>query len=350
MKISAQVWSLAAGVLLAAACFGIATVRSDEPTADTVGAIDGETISVQGPLSVDTVNGRVKTVLRSGSDVRVKSGQAQIDLVEGGNITICGPAHFSVLKSGSSLTVALDSGIIRARVEREPALTVYTAQIQAKLLAIGGRAQDALVGFDAAGDLCTRATAGALRLENQLSGQNIVVPEGGDILVPNGQLENLRNSSGRCSCEPRVAKVIAAAPVPAPEPSVEISRPATPEELRKKESEIVSSAAEKLTAKEAPVYRVLMPPLSYDATAKVQRDDFDPKFILLVRRARVRPTLIFHGRVEGDPVVADSSAPASKDPPNSGTQTPAQIPSQPAPKADTSIYGRVRAFIHRLFS
>jgi hypothetical protein len=340
---------LAAGVLLTAAHLGVATVRSDEPAGDTVGAIDGETISVQGPLSVDTVNGRVKTVLRSGSDVRVKSGQARIDLVEGGQITICGPAHFSVLKSGGSLTVALDSGIIRARVEREPTLTVYTAQIQAKFLAIGGRAQDALVGFDVAGDLCIRTTTGALRLENQLSGQSIVVPEGGDILVPNGQLENLRNSTGKCSCEPRIAKAIPVS-APAPEPSVEISRPATAEEIHKKESEMISPAAEKPAVKEEPVYRVLMPPLSYDATAKVQRNDFDPQFILLVRRARVRPTLIFHGRVEGDPVVAQTSAPAPKEPTDSTALPPAQIPSQAVPKADSSLYGRVRAFFHRLFS
>jgi len=41
-----------------------------------------------------------------------------------------------------------------------------------------------------------------------------------------------------------------------------------------------------------------MPPLIYDANAKVQ-PEVDPKMIVLVRRVRVRPTLIFRGRVEG---------------------------------------------------
>jgi len=41
-----------------------------------------------------------------------------------------------------------------------------------------------------------------------------------------------------------------------------------------------------------------MPPLIYDANAKVQ-PEIDPKMIVLVRRVRVRPTLIFQGRVEG---------------------------------------------------
>ena len=51
-----------------------------------------------------------------------------------------------------------------------------------------------------------------------------------------------------------------------------------------------------------------MPPLHYDANAKVQQD-YDPNLIVLVRRARVRPTLIFQGKVEGDPVVAQAAAP-----------------------------------------
>ena len=41
---------------------------------------------------------------------------------------------------------------------------------------------------------------------------------------------------------------------------------------------------------------------------KVQ-DDFDPNLIVLVRRVRVRPTLIFQGKVEGDPIVAQATPP-----------------------------------------
>jgi len=42
-------------------------------------------------MSFEVVQGQAKTVLRSGSDVRVKSGAARIDLIEGGQISICGP-------------------------------------------------------------------------------------------------------------------------------------------------------------------------------------------------------------------------------------------------------------------
>ena len=147
------------------------------PLGDAVGAIDGESISVEGPMSVEVVQGKVKTVLRSGSDVHVKAGQARIDLVEGGSITICGPAHFSVLKSGGSLTVALDTGTIHAHLESDQPLTIYTAQIQAHPISIGNGPEDTLVGLDASGAMCVRANKGAVRIEQQLTGQSVVIPQ-----------------------------------------------------------------------------------------------------------------------------------------------------------------------------
>jgi len=102
-------------------------------------------------MSVGVVDGKVKTVLRSGGELRVKSGRATIDLVEGGKIAVCGPAHLSVLKSGGGLTLALDSGTIHSYVDQEPSLTIYTALLQAKPLAIGGAPQETLVSLDANG-------------------------------------------------------------------------------------------------------------------------------------------------------------------------------------------------------
>ena len=327
---------VSAAALLCGALFTAAAAHSDNPTDDTVGAIEGEAISVQGPMSVEVVRGQIKTVLRSGNDIRVKSGRARIDLVEGGQIAICGPAHLSVLKSGGSLTLALDAGIIHAHIERAPALTVYTAQIQAKPIAIGDGPQDALIGFDTPGAMCVRATRGAVRVEQQLTGQNIIVPEGRDIVLTNGQLDGLRINAGQCACDWQAANAIPPAP--------EISRPATTEEIRQSEAEAKKTPApgEKPPAKEEPVYQVFMPPLAYDAKAKVQLDNFDPKLILLVRRVRVRPTLIFQGRVEGDPVVAKQNSPAK---PAAAPQT-----SPTATPPSDSMVNRVRAFFRRLFS
>jgi len=140
--------------LRSSALLAAAAARPDEPPSDSVGVIDGEAIAVNGPVSVEVVHGQAKTVLRSGTDVRVKSGAARVDLVEGGQISICGPAHLSVLKSGGSLTIALDTGTIHARIERELALTIYTPQIQAQAVAIGDGPQDLLLGFDTEGAMC----------------------------------------------------------------------------------------------------------------------------------------------------------------------------------------------------
>jgi hypothetical protein len=269
----------------------------------------------------------------------VKSGTARIDLVEGGWIAACGSAHFSVLKSAGSLTVALDSGTIHAHIEGAPALTVYTPQIQAQTISIGGGQQDILVGFDSPGAMCIRANRGAVRLEQQLTGQSMVVPQAGNVLVLNGQLESIRTGAGYCACEPQMPRATSSS-------DVEVSRPATTQELREKALEPRAATqpapAEKPSAREEPIYQVIMPPLVYDANAKAQ-PDFDPKMIVLIRKVRVRPTLIFHGRVEGETVAAVV-------PPSAPGPAAAANASKPAGRASDSFVDRVRTFVRKLWS
>jgi hypothetical protein len=329
---------LAATVLSGAAFRTVLAERPDEPTSDSVGVIDGEAISVTGPMSMDVAGGRVRTVLRSGSDVRVKSGNARIDLVEGGQISICGPAHLSVLKSGSSLTVALESGTIHAHIEREPALTIYTAQIQAHTITIGDGSQDVLVGFDSAGAMCLRANRGAVRLEQQLTGQSVIIPQTGDVLLVNGQFENLRSGAGHCTCELQTAK---AAPLPPPE----ISQIATAEEVRKNSLNARAGtppAPAEQPATEEPIYQVFMPPLIYDAKAKVQ-PEVDPRMIILVRQVRVRPALIFQGRVQGETVAAAK-------PSSPSARVASANPPKTAAPANDSFVDRVRSYVRKLWS
>jgi hypothetical protein len=361
-----------------------AAASTDNPPDDAVGTIEGEAIALQGPMTVEVVHGQVKTVLRSGNDIRVKTGQARMELVEGGKIAICGPAHLSVLKSGGSLTVALDSGVIRVHIDKQPAITIYTAQIQAKPMSIGEGPEDALIGFDAPGVMCVRATSGAIRLEQQLTGQSVIVPQGGDILLNNGALEGLQNTAGHCACEMQWAKNDA--------PPPEISRIATTEEIRQRDEEAKkaspaptpapapektataekapasekpadaerqpvtaenapadkSPAEKSSTPKQEPIYQVFMPPLAYDAHAAVQVENFDPKLIVLVRRVRVRPTLIFQGRVEGDAAVQSVAA---VKPAGAKAATPAPATQSPVPRPkDDSVVNRVRAFLRNLFS
>jgi hypothetical protein len=388
-------------IALAAALFAALylppSARTDQPSYDTVGTIEGETISVQGPMNIEVVQGRTRTILRSGSDIRVNSGQARIDLVEGGQIAVCGPAHLSVLKSVNLLTVALDTGIIHARIPgAQPALTIYTAQLQAKPFAISDAPQDTLVGFDPTGAMCIRADSGAVRVEQQLTAQSIIVPQSGEVLITNGQLENLRSGVTHCACELQLAKTQTSAP-----PQTEISRLPTPEEMQKanataakpsteaakpdaetlnpstedattspeaaksntytaksnaeatkpnKAATKAAAAPPKPSANEGPVYQVFMPPLSYDANSKVQPETFDPQLIVFVRRVRVRPSLIFQGTVKDAPAPAPNNADAV--PPKSPEPVAAQKQQAPpkTPPPAPSVIDRIRAFFRKLFS
>src|SRR4029077_20036416 len=127
---------LVPGIVLSAFLFGargaIATPLPQEPQGEVIGTIEGQALSVKGPMSAQVVGNEVKTLLRSGVDIRVKSGRARINLAEGGSISVCGPAHISMLKSANALTVALDSGTIHAHIEGNLTLNVFTAQILAK--------------------------------------------------------------------------------------------------------------------------------------------------------------------------------------------------------------------------
>jgi len=325
--------------MIGAGFFVAAATTPDQPVGDAVGLIEGEDIAVTGPMSVEVVGGQAKTILRSGSDVRVKSGEARISLVEGGQISICGPAHLSILKSGGAVTVALDSGAIHARLEREPALTVYTAQIQGQPVAIGDEPREFLVGFESAGIMCVRTYRGAMRLEQQLSGQSVMVPQGGDVTLANGQIDALGNGTGRCKCELQIAK----APV-VPLPRNEMP-PTTVESARgqaARNSGDAGETGEKASKEEEPIYTVDMPPLRFDANAKAQPEP-DPRLLVIVRRVRVRPTLLFQGRVEGETVT--TAVAATPQPPVVNAPTNAA-----AASAQGSIVDRLRSFFRKLWT
>lgn len=340
-------WLLAVGLPCAGAA-GLRAALPDEPPKEFVGIIEGDSIAVQGPMTVRVIDGQAKTILRSGSDVRVKSGRATIDLMEGGKIAVCGPAHFSVLKFGGALTVALDSGVIHTYVDGEPALTVYTALLQAKPISIGGAAQDTVFGLDSRGDLTVRAISGAVRIEHQLNAQSVVVPQNSDVLLINGQLTDLHPGGGHAACELGELKI--------QQPPPQVSVPATAEEVRQRQrSDVKSDVKPKLpapnqntTAEEGPTYQVFLPPMRYDANQKVQPPP-DPNLIVLVRRVRVRPTLIFQGKVEGEPLIA-GSAPA---PPLSAAapkQNNEQSTQGKLPTNNPTVVNRVRTFFKKLWN
>jgi hypothetical protein len=120
----------------------------------------------------------------------------------------------------------------------------------------------------------------------------------------------------------------------------EVSSLASSEELKRKAAgpKPAPTAEPPAAATSEPVYQVFMPPLQYDAKARVEQE-YDPQLIVLVRRARVRPTLIFQGKVEGDAIIAQTAPPAP----------PKAEPAAKKQEEDTT-WNRVRTFFHKLWS
>lgn len=345
--------------LAVALCFLFATAgvvaslhAPDEPGDDYVGSIEGEDISLTGPMRIEVVGTVTKTILRSGSDVRVNSGEASIHLVEGGQVRICGPAHFSVLKSGAAVTFALESGVMHALLESGPVMTVYTPQIQAQPVAIGDEPRELLVGLRSSGLMCIRTQRGALRLEEQLSGQSVIVPQGGDVELTNGRIDSLTNGDGHCQCDLEIAKAAPAPPPLALPPTPAVASGQTTPSANVPAVNASVAAPENPAASDKTIYEVTMPPLVYDATARVQPEP-DPRLMVIVKRVQVRSELVFKGRVEAAPVAAVAAAPAA---PVAGLPRAASAPAaapqaaKPAEANGSSVVNRVRSYWRHLWS
>ncbi|MBI3669725.1 MAG: hypothetical protein HY237_08100 [Acidobacteria bacterium] len=315
-------------------------LRAQAPP-ETVGRIYGNDITVKGAVGVEVENGRSTTVLASGSDVTVRTGQARLVLNEGGEIGICGPAHFSLLKSGGAVTLALDYGRIHALLGRGAPLTVYSALIVATPVAIADGPRDATMGLEQSGSMCVLSTRGAVRVEQQLTGQVLLVPQSGEVVFAEGQLDSLRGGTGTCQCE---VSLPMADPPEGPRPSelsvpvpAELARPVKPPQKNAK-----PGSAEELPPPpiEEPIYKVMMPPLSFNAAAPAPPEPQpSPETMLLVREVRVRPAVEYHGRVEALPVPAPAAQPA---------RLAGSVLEAPS-KKHASFGSRVRGFFRRLF-
>jgi hypothetical protein len=291
---------LAAPVLLLAALVWPVSAGPQIASPAVVGRLYGDDVVVKGAVSFETENGLSTALLANGSDITVRAGKAQITLTTGGSIAICGPAHFTLLESGGAITLALDYGQVRPQVDAQVALTVYTPMIVATPVAIGQNPRDLTVGLDRQGAMCALTARGAARIEQQFSGQSVLLPQGGEVNLNGGQLGTMRSTAGSCDCELLVTRNTAPRrmelSVPVPVIPAARPRPAVPPPPPQTEQ---------------PIYRVYMPPLTFDATAPEPPPDPDPADILLVREAQPLPELHFEGHVEPSlEAASDYSPPA----------------------------------------
>jgi hypothetical protein len=247
---------------------------------EIIGRLSGDDVSVKGAISFDAENGRSTAMLASGSELTLRSGQAKIDLVEGGDIILCGPAHLSILKSGLAVTIALDYGQVHLQVGTAAQVTLYTPSVIVVPVAIGDGMRDVTVGLDQNGALCAMALSGAVRMAQQFTGESLIVPQGGDIQVDGGKLQDIHGGSRKCTCE------------------LLVSRSAAPRESELSAQSHSSPISPKVTPSDAPTYRIDMPPLTFDASSPAPAPILAADAILLIRESVQDQAITFQGAVK----------------------------------------------------
>ena len=337
-------------------CLVLASMAQAQAPPATVGRVTGDDVSVSGPGGGVSPDDPHSILLASGSEITVHSGRARIDLVAGGDISICGPAKLTLLDSGGPTTLALSFGRIHVHLAGDVPLTVFTPTVLAIPLALSEGPRDAIIGLESSGPMCVRAVSGGVSLEQQLTGETLVVPQPKEIFFDGGQLQPVPGAAGTCQCDIFAARAsqppsvttpkleTSSASASAPQPlasrpalpkSVEYSVPARATEVHKDESDPVAN----LPAREAPIWKVMMPPLSFDAASSAPPPNPRPEMILLVREVSVEPAWIFHGRVEAGP-----GSPAPKH--SHDAKQPQQSAQQKSAKKNQ---GGILGFFRRLF-
>src|SRR5580704_4409969 len=193
-----------------------------------IGRVEGNDISVEGAgargnAGTPSAGSQLASFLvGNGNVVTVHVGQARMTLTAGGQVDICGPAKFTVLESGGAITLALNFGRMHVQLPATTSLRIYTPTIIATPLDIGGAVRDINVGLDLNDSLCVVSTGGAVRLEQQFSGEGLIVPQAGEFFLEGGNLVPVVGAPGGCECVAQLARVAPSAPAPA---RIEPSRP-----------------------------------------------------------------------------------------------------------------------------
>lgn len=180
--------------------FCATAVRADDAPTGAVGRIEGADVSVEGGVGGGTSVLTPIMYVSSGSNVTVHSGKAHMAFFAGGRVQICGPAKFTVLLSGDAITLALNFGRLHVELPAKTSLRIFTPTVIGTPIDINGGARDLTIGLTVDDSLCVLATSGAIRLEQQLSGDKIIVPEAGEFFLNAGQLLPIAGKPGTCQC------------------------------------------------------------------------------------------------------------------------------------------------------
>ena len=366
-----------ASLLLA---YGILATRAGaQAAAPILGEIAGDDISVLGPSHIVSGNSSRAITFGGGSTVIVHAGKARVEFVGGGELEVCGPAKFSVLASGEALTVALSFGRVHVKFDASRPITIYTPLIVATPMAIGDQPRDATIGLLNTGAMCVLAARGAVQVQQQLSGETLVVPQPSEILLQGTSLGAAQATLGSCRCdfdELNAQTSVPPAGIVAQVQTTQKSSPSQPEPSRQNarkassptgsDSAIsqVSAGAQRTIAKKdepteqpasrsatsalppanQPITKIDLPPIGYDATsATANAVPLSVATLLLANEAKVEPEWIFHGTVAEPPRATKLAR----------TETAQHTPAEITPKEQSNKHATKKSFwtrLHDLFA
>lgn len=357
--------SLFAIVLAAALAPALAQNSPTQP----IGRIEGADVTVDSgmPAGVATAGSPASIYVSNGSTVTVHSGKARLALDGGGVLDICGPAKFTMLASGSEITVALNFGRLHVALPAHASLKIFSPTIIATPIDINGGSRDVTVGLDLNDSLCVLATSGAIQLEQQFSGEKLIVPQAGQFFLNGGQLLPVAGKPGSCGCAPMeqratppalarlpiFARATPAQPVVAPRAPQAAPSPQLPAELPAPETTVQPGAVLVIpvdpdeehplaqSQQESPgappdVGRTLhgdvTPALAFMASQPPRPDEGEPEMMLLVSEARESPDWEFDGHVDAPDFAKAMRHALGEDPAAPQPSAPAQQPARAAKK------------------
>jgi len=313
--------------------------RGQQAPPGAVGRVEGTDVSVDNGTTADNSAAVAAapgspSLVFSGSVLTVHDGKARLTLLAGGQVDICGPAKFTLLQSGASITLALNFGRIHLQLPASTPLRIFTPTMIATPLDIGGASREITAGLDMNDSLCVVASSGAIRLEQQFTGAGLIVPQSGEFFLSAGNLVPVAGAPGSCECTPMHAQALPPPQIPVmgvtsqdqlnveqyPSEATPAPAPAPPTAVAEKEPapepnvqlRILAGANEthpilpapKDAAPPPPVlsvpeYKIILPPLVYSASSSPAPPE-DPAIgaVLLVRTVHVEPDYQFTGHVE----------------------------------------------------
>src|SRR5215469_338615 len=328
-------------LLLVFAMLITAPSRAQQAPPGTIGRVEGNDVSIEGGSAAanGTATSAPSMFVANGSVITVHSGDAHMAILGGGDIAICGPAKFTLLQSGSAITLALNFGRMHVKLPTGSQLRIFTPTIVATPIDIGGTPSDFTVGLDLSDSLCVLAASGALRLEHQFTGEGLIVPQSGEFFLAAGKLLPVAGVAGSCQCvslqarkspavsaplprspemgltskpqpeAPPVAEVASNPPLfpqteppppaaaPDPGPAIQIRQLAAANQLHP-HAPTPANEVPDAPAVSIPIYKVVMPPLMFSVNGPAPPGEPSTDMILLVRIAHVEPEWQFKGRVE----------------------------------------------------